>query len=422
MNTTGHSSDIERSNHYHLIMEIAWFGLALAATSRFLSVYAIHLGATPIELGYITSLPYIVLLFSTALSTWWRSRYPDSIRALNWPSLGFRLVFLLPALTPLFPRPWQPVWLVLSAALPALPQGISSTIFITMMREAVPENRLTNMMSRRSMWMNITVGVAALGFGVWLEHAPFPLNYQVMFVVAFLLALMSHWHVMRVRVAPRPIVRPNRETIRPGISPLRSPVFQKVAFAAVIIHVAFFAILPVTPLHLVETLGATESFMAFFGIAELTAAALICLFTERLALAIGTRRMIGLAMIGTALSAIIMATADALPITLVGAAISGASWTAATIGLFSYFAESTRDLSAEEITRYSTVYHQVIFLAAFIGPMVGSNMANNGMSLVLVMLFGAVLRMISGGLMYQIDMLWALPMGRLRRARAYRRS
>jgi MFS family permease len=243
----------------------------------------------------------------------------------------------------------------------------------------------------------------------------------MMFVAAFFLALISHWHVMHIQVEPRPISRPKRQAIRPGIGPMRSPVFRIVAFIAVIIHLAFFTILPVVPLHLVENLGATESFMALFGIAELTAAALICLFTERIATMIGTRRMIGLAMVGTALAAMNLAMTPSLGLALLGGALSGGSWAMATIGLLSYFTETTRDLSDEEMTRYSTVYHQVIYLAAFIGPLLGSGLANSGVDLVLVILFGAGLRLVSGIIIYQIGAARAASPLHMLRVRATRR-
>ena len=36
----------ERTNFNHWVIDIAWFGLAFAATNRFLSVFAIRLGAS----------------------------------------------------------------------------------------------------------------------------------------------------------------------------------------------------------------------------------------------------------------------------------------------------------------------------------------------------------------------------------------
>ncbi len=43
-----------------------WFGLGLAATSRFLSVYAIRLDATPMLLGWMSALPAILALLTAA--------------------------------------------------------------------------------------------------------------------------------------------------------------------------------------------------------------------------------------------------------------------------------------------------------------------------------------------------------------------
>lgn len=409
------STDIERANFHHLVLEVTWFGLALAATSRFLSVFAIRLGATPSELGWITALPFIVLLASTTLSTRWRSKFSDSVKAIYWPALGFRFVFLFPALTPLFPTHLQPAWLIASAALAALPQGISSTLFVALLKEAIPEERLTPLVSRRTVGMNIALGIAALGFGFWLELAPFPMNYQVMFLAAFAIALLSQLELMRVRVKPAEVVlKPRSEST---VKPLQSRIFQKTIFIAVAIHIGFFAILPVTPLHLVETLGATEGFMALFGIAEIGSAATISLFTSRIIARIGNRRMVGLSMLGTALAALIMALAQSLPVTLIAGAISGACWTAATIGLFGIFVESTHDIPVGDMMRHTTIYHQLIFIAAFVGPMIGSNLANAGVNLVLVMLIGVVFRIVTGSAILAVDQLWEwlAPVQRIRR-------
>lgn len=397
--------NVERANYHHLIMEVSWFGLALAATSRFLSVFAIRLGATPAEIGWITALPFIVLLFSTTLSTRWRSYFPDSIKAIFWPSLGFRFVFLFPALTPLFPPSMQAPWLIVSAALAALPQGISSTIFVSMLREAVPEERLTSLISRRNVGMNIALAIAALGFGFWLELAPFPMNYQVMFLAAFVLGLISHLQLLRIKVKPMPVTCTR---VQSTAKPLQSPLFQKVVFIGVIIHIGFFAVLPVTPLHLVESLGAAEGFMALFGLAEIGSAAIIALFTSRIVMKIGHRKMVGLAMAGTAGSALILATASSLPITLLAGILSGASWTAATIGLFGMFTESTHDVANADMTRYATVYHQLLFVAAFVGPLIGSSLANSGLALPLVMMLGVMLRVLASMGVIYVDSIWSL--------------
>lgn len=392
----------EQTNFRHLVMDIAWFGLAVAATSRFLSVYAIRLGATPADLGWISSLPALILLVSASAAAWWRRRYGNPVKALFLPGLGMRFLFLLPALAPFLPLQWQPLWLILSVSIPALPQGIASVAFTVIMRESVEPSVMTRLLSRRQLALNVAVAIGALAFGVWLETAPFPLNYQTMFMLAFIFALASLWHCMRIRVteeAQMPVSVPAQALAavpQKAVSAWRSRGFLQVGFVAGVIHFAFFTLVPVTPLFLVNRLGANEGFMALFGMVELMAGATASMLAPRIAQKIGTRPMIAVAMVGTALAAIIIALAPNLYVTLIAALISGSCWTAAAgVGLFSIFMENT---PIEESTSYSTAFNQVIGLAVFAGPMVGSMLANGGVNLTLVLAVGAGLRLIAGPL------------------------
>lgn len=408
--------DVTKANFRNYVIEIVWFGVAMAATSRFLSVYAIRVGATALELGWMTSLPYIVLLISTLLTNWWRSKFSNTMTSYHGPSVGFRLVFLLPALTPFFPLSLQPLWLIASITIPALPQGVSSTIFVSMMREAVPSDQQTPLASKRMMWMSIMTGVGALIFGVWLKTVPFPINYQIMFMLAFVLALMSHWYVTKVQL-PQRVVEPTVQAARPSdISPLRVPNFQRMILVIVIAHIGYFALLPVIPLHLVKNLHADEASMAVFGIAELIGASLVCLFTDRIIAQIGNRKTIALFVMATAMASMMMAATQSTVIVLLASAITGAGWTAAAVAMFGYYVESTEGVAPSDMTRFTTVYHQMAYIAAFVGPMIGSNLANAGVSLVVVMLIGTLLRMAAGVVILNADALFIVPMRRLREA------
>lgn len=384
------SDKVEQSNFHHLVMDIAWFGLALAATSRFLSIYAIHLGASAAQLGWVNAVPALVLLISSSFSGWWRRRYTDSVSALFLPGLAFRFVFLLPAFAPFLPPTLQPWWIVLAVAVPAIPQGIAAVTFLGMMREAVVGPRFTQLLSKRSLALNIAVAIGALAFGLWLEKAPFPLDYQVMFLLAFLFALGSLRHCLRVRVIV-PKVEPVAQTQG---KPWQSQAFRQVALVAGVSHIAFTSILAITPLHLVENLGASEGFMAVFGLVELGSGAGAAMFIPGLVRRFGNRGMIALTMVGTALAAVIFALAPSLPLTLVGAALSGACWSAVSmVGLLAYFNEATPN---DQVTAYSTAYQQVVGLAAFIGPIVGSALASGGLHLATVLMAGAALRLAAG--------------------------
>ncbi|MFN8565553.1 MAG: MFS transporter [Anaerolineae bacterium] len=367
--------------------------MALAATSRFLSVYAIRLGATPVDLGWISSLPALFLLISASFAAWWTRRYGDPVRSLFLPGLGMRFLFLLPAFAPLLPIQWQPLWLIVSVTLPAVPQGIASVTFLSIMRDSVEPSLMTRLLSLRQLALNVAIGIAALAFGIWLEQAPFPVNYQIMFLLAFAFSLVSLWHCIRIRIVPKPAapVAPVRTA-----NVWRSKPFQRVAVAAAVIHIAFFTIVPVTPLFLVDRLGADEGYMAVFALLELSAGATASILAPRLKQRVGTRPMIAFSMIGTAVAAVVIAFAPNLYVALLAAVISGGCWTAgAGVGLFSLFVENAPE---GEMTGYSTAYNQVIGLAIFVGPMVGSLLANSGVDLILVMAVGAVLRFIAAPL------------------------
>jgi SET family sugar efflux transporter-like MFS transporter len=385
---------LEEANFHHFVLDIVWFGLALPATTRFLQIYAIHLGAGATELGWMTMLPAIILLFSASLGSRWMARHNhDSSRAVFWPALGFRLQFLLPALTPFMPKAFQPTWLILSLALPALPQGLSSVAFLVMLRETIPERRITSLLCRRSIAMNVAVGLSGLALGAWLNYAPFPLNYQVMFAAAFILTLVSLWHVAKVHIAPTTAPKPIETESH--INPWRSPKFQQVAFITAVIHIGFFSVFPLTPLHLVDHLHADEFYMSVYALAELAAGAFVAIFIGRMATRISNRSMIAIAMIGTSVGSVLVAIAPNLYFALPAAAIIGGSWTAAGIALLSYFSEST---PAEGRAKFTVAYSQVVYLATFLGPMIGTGLRNAGINLVAVILIGALLRFAAASL------------------------
>ena len=392
------SAPAEHSNYRHLIGDIAWFGVALAATSRFLSVFAIRIGATPLDLGLISSLPPLVLLFSSLLGSWWLRRYTDNIaRSLLWPGIGMRLPFLLPAFAPLLPIQWQPLWLIVAVTIPAIPQGISGVIFNVLVRQGITDRNMTPMLSVRSVAMNETIAAGAVAFGIWLESAPFPLNYQVMFVVAFLFSLASAWHCQQLRPLtkePPPLPATSSQTLPVvGGGPWRSPRFLIVALLIMLSYISFTSITSIIPLRLVGDLGANEGFMALSALSELAAGACIALFATRLVTAFGNRGIIGLAMVFTAASALVLAFAQSLPLTLIGTALSGGAWTAATIGVYGFFIEN---MPYDEVTSYSTAFQQTAGLALFIGPMIGSGLVQAGMPVVQVLLIGAALRFLAG--------------------------
>ncbi len=382
----------ETLNFRNLVFDVLWFGLAFPAIDRFRDVYAIRLGAEASQLTLIASLPALMLLFTSSIASRWMRRYSGSRDAIRIPGIIFRLVFLLPALTAFVPAQFQVAWLILSVVLPAMGQGIAAVGFVVMMREAISGKVIPSLSGRRTMTMNISVAISGLAMGFWLEKAPFPINYQIMYVVAFMLSMVSWWHVNRVRVMPE-LVAPPRLPSSQNVNPWKTPTFQVIAVIMAMSFVTFSAIRPTISLYMVNHLHADEWFLSNFGLAELVAGALIAFFAGPIVARIGNRAMIAYGLIGTGVAAAIIAFAPSLPVTLLSAAIGGASWTIVNIGQFSYFSEMT---PTEHKEVFTTAYHQVVFSALFLGPILGNLLASINIPVMTALCIGAALRVLAG--------------------------
>lgn len=383
------TADRVRTNINFLVAEIFLFGVALPSTARFLPVYAIRLEASAALLGWLTALPAIIAMVSSAFSGWWRTKIGNLERAALIAGFGFRTLFLLPAFTPFFPDSLKLLWLVIAVSLPAVAQGVSSVVFLVLLRSALPDDKVTAVISRRATLFNIGVALGTLALGVWLERAPFPLNYQAMFLAAFGMSLISLHFVHRVHVIDTvlaPVAQQPAEA-------LASPGFRRVVWVTIVTHIAFFAVVPIIPLRVVDELGANEGFMSIFALAELSAAALMASQTNRLVRRFGSQPVIAVGMVGTALAALLLGLSSSLELALVASALSGATWTATAVSVFGYFTENTRQAN---VARFTRIFNQVVMFSVFVGPLMGSQLANTALGLTTVLLLGAGLRLVAG--------------------------
>ena len=84
--------------------------------------------------------------------------------------------------------------------------------------------------------------------------------------------------------------------------------------------------------------------------------------------------------------------------------------------MYGLFVEAIKDVPSQDVPRYTNTYNQLVWIAAFIGPMVGSNLANIGVNLIVVMVIGAAMRIIAGMMIFNMDALLYVPVRRIRDA------
>lgn len=209
------------------VLEGAFTNIFLTwTTGAVLTGYLIALGAGPRQLAAAASMPLVVQLFSP-LMAWWASRierrtvYMQVVTALGrglWLAAvflpGFGEVGLAPA-----------TLLVALVGVSGFLQSGVGPVWISLMGDVVPDEIRGRYFGLRNGILGIVAMLASLAAGWYLDRAPAPGNFQFVYAVGLLLALVGivlyGWHVDPVR--PR-----SRLSLVDAVRvPLRDPAFRR---------------------------------------------------------------------------------------------------------------------------------------------------------------------------------------------------
>ncbi len=191
----------QRTNFYHLYADIAWFGLFAGSTLSFIAIYAARLGATGIQVGLLSAGPAVVnMLFSLPLGRWLENRplVRVNVSGALWSRLGYLLLLAMPALLGNSLQIWGMFLLGLVFSLPGMILNIG---FNAMFAGVVPPEWRAPVIGRRNAFSAISSMLTLLACGQILDRVPFPLNYQIVFGLGWLGAMLSVYHLARIRLA-----------------------------------------------------------------------------------------------------------------------------------------------------------------------------------------------------------------------------
>jgi hypothetical protein len=211
-----------RSNFNHLYGDIFWFGVLSGSALTFLAIYATRLGASGFQISFLTAGPAVInLLASLPVGRFLEKR--PLIRYSFWSALATRLGYLA-----LIPLPWLippnfEIWgLVLITLAMSVPGTVLAIGFNAMFADIVPPDWRSDVVGRRNALMSASLAGTVLLCGQILDfnRLTFPLNYQVVFALGAIGALMSTYHLGRLRRTgdgpPMRVGRPLLDFARPG--------------------------------------------------------------------------------------------------------------------------------------------------------------------------------------------------------------
>jgi hypothetical protein len=191
---------ILRWNLRQLYWDVIWFGILAGSTLAFQAVYAARLGATGFQIGLLTAGPAVVNLIFTLPSGRWMEGKPlirVSYRSAIFQRLGYVFMVALPwAFTSPEGQIWGLIWttLVMSVAGTVLAIG-----FNAMFAEVLPPEWRAHAVGRRNILLAVSITVATILSGQILDRVEFPGNYQIVFLIGAIGAMLSSYHIGRLR-------------------------------------------------------------------------------------------------------------------------------------------------------------------------------------------------------------------------------
>lgn len=343
-------------------------------SNPFLGLYALSLGASisqigmlnafPTLLGNILQLPYGILAGRIS-----NRKVLIAIGSL-WNRCSWLLIAFLPFLVKL---EWGVSILIVLATLRVVGATLGVPAWIAIQAEIVPKPIRGRHYANRNIIMNI-VALAAVLFAGKILTLRYPVNYRILFVLAWITGLVSLWAFLQIKVqqAPQSTRTSAAQREKRGFSLRHNKDFAYYCLAFFVWSLGVNLISPLTPVYFIQDLNGTEALWAYVQSAAIIGTILCQRYWGRLTDVFGQKNIMVKAGLGAAMVPFWWFIA---PNPLLGLAVQfwgGIMWGGHNLAAFNLLLEVTPDSSR---SLYVGVYNALIGLATAGGQLLGGFMA-----------------------------------------------
>ena len=410
------ASTREGRNEQSVYLEAVFQSVSNAGALSFLSVFLVRLGAPNWLVGFYTSLPALVMILAALPMGSFVPRQRSLTSTVNRARLLFRAGVGSLALLPYLPARLAPYLLVGVRGAIAVPDAAIVVAETTLMGRVTTPRRRMSMLGTRSAILGLFS--AALGFlaGQWLDWAPYPLNYQLLFCTAFLSGLGSAWALGRIRLpeAPGPVGdRKVSGGLRSLLPLLRSaPAFRNFAIAAFVFRIGMSLPMGLYTIYRVRILGSSDAWIGILYTVERGLSVFSYFALSRLVARRRFRRWLWVGCLLMALYPLTTALAKTPQMLLIPAVILGVFSPAMNL----FLRDTLYQVSPEDERPAFVAANQFLSsITQFAVPLLGTLLADMT-SVAIALVVGAALRFI-GGFAF-----WLLGVGSQKRADELSRS
>lgn len=250
-------------NQRSIIVDGIGVGIVTGIAS-FLAVFLARLGASPLLVGLLTSMPAFTGLLLAIPVGRMLERQKDIVpwysRARVWVQASYAMTGLLPFLIPL---EYIPISVIVIWAIATVPQTIVNITFTIVMGAAAGPQRRQQVMSWRWSTLGAASAISVAIAGWLLEQYAFPGNYQLVFIVSFLGGMLSFFFSSRIQITTTPTTTQHQSGIRAllqeSVGMLRDvPAFSRYITATFVFNCGIWMAMPLFPLYWVHVVNAKD--------------------------------------------------------------------------------------------------------------------------------------------------------------------
>jgi len=408
-----------QANFRNLYFDVGWFGVTTGSALSFLTIYAARLGANTTQVGLISAMPAIVILFLALPAGAWLDHRPID-KSVFISAIGQRIFYLFIAILPWFFGGEQQIWvLILFTFLMSIPGSVISIGFNVLFASAVPMRYRGMVAARRNAVSAIVTVITSILCGIILNELPFPFGYQVVFGIGFLGGLLSALHLWKVKpvvdfdeaLSVVPVVhiiedddkRPGKpKTLisnfkeRLNLNALKGP-FGKSLLLLTIFHFVHYLAIPIFPVFYVKNIQITDQAIsigtAIFYMTMFLGSSQIGNMASKL----GNMKATGIGIMLLGLYPTFLSFATDATLFYVASFFGGFAWCIVNVAMINYLLEKVpSNQRTGYLAWFSLGANAAVLLGTMMGPIIG-----NIIGLATALLIFGILRTLAGAAIFK---------------------
>lgn len=373
---------VEGRNIGYLYKETAWFGVLNGLTATFVSVFALRLGATTAQVGWLTALPALVNVVWLVPAARVIERRRRRLPLILLTGLLQRLGYLAMALMPFLLITGRIEALIAINTLVTLPTAVINTAITSLIPDLASPQQRGQVVSVRWLILSAVATVAALAGGKILESMPIPLNYQVLLGVGTALSLLGLHHLRRICL-PDTLLDQHRERarwrfawrrLRQSLANVRAQRdFVRFTAAAFVFYWGIYLPAALWSVLRVRDLGASDTWIGIIALVVNASTIAGYFYWGRVAARRGNRWLLIVTSFGMALYVLTTALVPTIGWMIPTSILGGLAWSGCNLALFNVMLGAC---PAEHRPTYVALYTALVNVAAFAGPLLGAALSN----------------------------------------------